>query len=201
MSKILYPYVRHFQRYEYITTKGFVTNKTVADIGCGNLLGTGIFAGEASTIYAIDPKIEDTKKEFGGVVPMFFTCSRKRETQIYLLSILIENFNTPVDVCTAIEVFEHMSDPVKFISKLSELAPYIFLTTPLVKKTGKTKNPDHVAEYSNADFKRIIETKYDILELVYQHADLTIVPTAKPRGCSMDIDHVVQMAWCRRKDV
>ena len=54
-----FPYTRHYQRYEYITRKGYVTNGTVIDAGCGAIpYGVFILAITAARIYCVDTTLQ-----------------------------------------------------------------------------------------------------------------------------------------------
>lgn len=181
-----FPHTRHFQRYEYVLEKGYVKDKVVMDVGAGTGYGSSILGGNAKMVFAVE-KNGNFREMFTSsvVVPVpedFYNMSKK------------------VDVCVAIEVFEHMLNPRKFVRKLAEIGEYVFLTTPLAKVTGRTRNPVHVAEYSKEDFEKIVEEEFEILDRCCQKSNLDIVARTSPNGCSYDGGHVVQMLWARSRN-
>lgn len=180
-----FPHSRHFQRYEYIAEREFTRDKTVMDVGAGSGYGSRILCSIAKRVYAVDPKIVSRQVFSTNVIPV--------PDSIYDITV-------KVDICVAIEVFEHMQDPRGFVKKISELCEYAFFTTPLAKRTGETRNQEHIKEYSKEDFIEIVGEQFEIIERVCQKSDLTIVPDAEPNGDSFKKGHVVQMVWCRSKN-
>ena len=190
-----FPWTRHFQRYEYILLMQYVDGKMVADVGCGFPYGASALTATAKLVYAVDCSVGTWKNnKIISLAPV-----GTRMDKLVLIDDDLFNFYAKVDVITAVEVFEHIVDPKKFITHLSKFCENLFLTTPMVEHTGKTDNTSHVAEYSREDFDSIVEEKFEILDKKYQLADLSIVNNAKPCGSSINHGHVVQMAWCRRK--
>ena len=179
-----FPHSRHYQRYEYVLQRGFVDDKVVIDVGAGSGYGSNILSDKAKMIYAVDTKI-----------PGYIITPKVLPIKENIYDIVKK-----VDVCIVIEVFEHMQDPRGFIKKISELCDYAFITTPLAEKTGRTRNQEHIAEYSKEDFDRIVGKEFDILEKMYQKSNLDIVFSAKPNGDTFDVGHVVQMLWARSKN-
>lgn len=177
---------------------GYVTDKYTLDVGCGGGFGTIILASKAKEVWGIDPEMAKVLSE--GKV-QYSICPQTNLTKVRFIGDDI--FNVKVidgNTSVAIEIFEHVPDPDKFIARLAEFSNELFITTPLAEVTGKTVNPEHVAEYSEADFRKILEKYFNIEKMVFQLSDLTIVDKASPNGCSYDPGHVVQMAWCKRKE-
>lgn len=192
LDRLNYCHVRHMQRYEYILTRNYVLNKTVVDIGCGNNIGTYALSSIATKVYGVD-RISLLRDNYlivlEGAKPeniKFFECD-------------LFDFKLQVDVCVAVEVFEHILEPQKLIRHLASLGEWLFITTPLVESTGRTVNMEHVAEYSSKDFDKIISKEFNIVEKVYQKSNLEISYDVSPNGDSFNPGHVVQMVWARRK--
>lgn len=188
-----FPWVRHWQRYEYVKRKGYVGGKVVVDLGCGIPFGSYSMADPsynasevAKLVFAVDQNHHSLTE---------FSCAN-----VIIVDGNLYDFCAKVDVCVTIEVFEHMSDPGKFINHLSTICKNLFITTPLAKITGKTRNPDHIAEYSAKDFDGFIKDKFVIIDKKYQTGDMRIVSEAKCQGDSYDYNHIVQMAWCEVKN-
>ncbi len=186
-----YPYARHAQRYEYPGAKGFITNKTVMDIGCGATEEPVILSIHAKLVFAVDTI--QLRQSIQLMVPK--NCQVNR---IVKVPCSVYKFYEQCDVAVAIEVFEHVSNPKRFINHIADHCKELFITTPLAKITGKTSNPDHVKEYSNRSFRRCVETRFDIIEQKFQLSNLEVVDNAQPNGDSYNTGHVVQMLWCRR---
>lgn len=198
---MIYMLTRHVQRYEYISLTGRLKDKTVMDIGCSYGQHLITLCRDAKEVIGVDPLLANQKN--ADMVVMLPLGKTREELEGMVTKIPANIFDVfldgdKVDVVTAIEVFEHVDAP-KFIDKIATLCDYAFLTTPLTKTTGKTRNITHVAEYSAQDFDAIVSSKFDILEKKYQYADLTIRDTGEPNGDSINPEHVVQMVWCKRK--
>ena len=189
-----FPWVRHWQRYEYIIQKGYVEGKVVADIGCGIPFGS----------YAmIDPSPCPGRKTASAIFAVDLNVCHITNfvsPDLYIVRKNLYDFHIKVDVCVAVEVIEHMAEPYKFINHMASLCKNLFITTPLSDTTRKTRNSDHVSEYSARDFDAIINKRFEIVDKKYQLGDLSIVDKAKYSGDSMDANHVVQMVWCKRKN-
>jgi len=189
-----YEWVRHYQRYEYVVIQGRVIDAVVADVGCGQFpLGSYALAYSAKRVFAIDPKAVSLKG-----VPHFGVFKNYRD-RVVIVKKDFFNFGVKVDVAIAIEAFEHMPEPRKFIVHLAGICDHAFITTPLAKITGRTRNPLHVAEYSAKDFNEIVGEHFDVIQKSYQSGNLAITRTASPNGDSYNVGHVVQMLWCRSK--
>jgi len=145
-------------------------------------------------VFAIDPMVMSLNH-----IPHFGVFANPPDKVVIVKEDLFE-FCGKVDVVTAIEIFEHMPDPGKFIKHLAQMCTYAFITTPLALETGTTSNPAHIAEYSSKDFDGIVGEYFNIEEKVYQTGDLRIVDAIETRGCdSYCSSHVVQMVWARSK--
>ena len=197
-----YPYVitRQLQRYEYVAIKGYVTNKTVFDVGCGNMIGTGILAAKAKKVFGFDPCL----KPFEGMAVVLPSFTSATADKIITAAVCIEELleQLRADVCVCMEVFEHIAANKLdgFVAKLAIHGEYLFLSTPLVKQTHKTRNPDHVAEYSLADVRNQLEKYFTIIETVFQLGDGNIVDQpVYNEADSFSPNHVVQMIWARRR--
>jgi len=191
-----FPWARHYQRYEYVMNRGWIDGKRVADFGCGLPAGANAMTVNAKMVYAVDPLL----REFAGVKMGFFSPAgsdavKRMRILPYDLFLVKKKF----DVITAIEVFEHMPNPKKFVEHVAGHCKNAFLTTPLAERTARTINSSHVAEYSSDDFDDIVKGSFTIIEKLYQLGDMSVVKHAKADGCSMDDSHVVQMVWCRSK--
>lgn len=186
-----FPWTRHIQRYEYILNKHYVEGMVVADFGCGVPQGSYALSSMATWVYAIDRDVR-----VGGVA---VSNSAAHPERVTLIQDDFYNFTMGVNVGVAVEVFEHMEDTIRFVNFLGNLCEYVFITTPLASKTGVTRNHNHVMEYSKGDFERAVGKRFDIIDRKYQKSNLEIVDKARANGDSMDLGHVVQMLWCRRK--
>jgi len=188
-----FPHTRHYQRYEYIVQAGYIDDMVVADFGCGTVgCGSFLLTSKAKFVYAVDTNV-NPKLFFG------FNADAHPD-RLFVVQDSLYHFGSFVDVVIAIEVFEHMADVQKFINHVASICKYAFFTTPLAKNTGKTLNPQHVLEYSAEDFDKVLTTQFNIVDKVYQRANMGICNDAKPHGSSYNPGHVVQMAWCRSKN-
>ncbi len=196
-----FPWARHYQRYEYAIHKGWINNKLVVDVGCGCFpLGSYAIATGAVMVFALDPYVNRLEGIPFGDGKGFGTFVVKDDTKIVPVADSVYDFKMHVDVAVAVEVFEHMDDPWKFITHLSSICDNAFITTPMLTRTGKTSNPSHFVEYSNEDFDKIVSTGFNIEEKVYQTGDMRIVKEIDSIGCSSVCDaHIVQMVWGRSK--
>lgn len=195
VTNLLYPWTRHFQRYEYVVKMGYVTGKTVLDVGAFTGYGAIRLVETAKRVIAIDP---DLPPEISTPLPMPYIYSTR------LKGIKGDIYGTPaelleVDVTVVIEVIEHNKDDDMFVKKLAELGEYCFLTTPLAKTTGPTGNEYHFVEYSHEDLVKVVSKEFVVLDVKYQLGNMDIVDEAQPNGSSMDYNHVVQMLWMRRR--
>jgi 2-polyprenyl-3-methyl-5-hydroxy-6-metoxy-1,4-benzoquinol methylase len=190
-----FPGCRHEQRYEFILGMNYVTDKTVLDIGGDSGYGSRTLSALAKKVYCIDLK---PFPKYPVLVPTFSKANLERITYVSQDVYKIEVSSCKGVVATCIEIFEHMSDPDHFVKQVATLCEEAFFTTPLAKVTGPTRNPEHVAEYSKEDFLRIVGKYFEVKEYYCQTADLRIVGEAEPAGDSLDMGHVVQMAWCKR---
>ena len=191
---INYPWTRNFQRYEYIVESGYVTDREVIDVGAGSAIGSLYLTTRAKRVFAVDPFLSIERD------CRLITYTMAHPERVFYIHENIYDFIKKVDVCIVVEVMEHMVSAHCFIKHLTTLCDFAFITSPLNKETGKTDNPYHNVEFSTKDFDEVINSEFEILDKVYQKSDLSIVDSASYSGSSMDSRHVVQMAWCRRKD-
>ena len=201
---ISYHWTRHFHRYEYPCRRNWLDKKVVMDVGCGTGFGLCCIAGVASKIYGVDISptsfpIIANKQPQTMILTMYSTPKFGGNAPLFVIPNSIYTVTQQVDVCVAVEIFEHMDNPQKFIDHLSTLCTELFITTPLSDITKKTRNTNHVVEYSREDFQRIVSTRFEIVEAIDQLSDMTTTTNAPYSGDSIDEEHVVQMLWCKKK--
>ena len=198
MSSSCYPITRHYQRYEYIINQGYITDKAILDVGCGIGAGSILMSYFAKHTVAIDPFLESKATV---TLPTYtFPGRQSRNLDFHPVGWeMVDGSKTHMDVAVAMELIEHLKDPDKFLERMALVSEYLFLSTPLASKTGATVNPEHVTEYSHEDLLAMVEKHFTVLDAKYQTADLRIVDEASSNGCSIDLGHVVQMLWCKRK--
>ena len=195
-----YGITRHIQRYEYVIKQGYVEDKVVIDVGCGHGYGTLMMCCYAKHVMGVDTEMSSFMAN--SVSPVFVPPDRKLGSRRFYPYKWedVDPVKTKVDVTVAMEMIEHIQAPVMFLDFAKTIGPYLFLSTPLAEKTGPTRNPIHVVEYSHDDLVALVSNDFDILDTKYQLSDLQIVDSATPSGDSHDEDHVVQMLWCKRKE-
>jgi SAM-dependent methyltransferase len=206
MKKVLYPVTRHFQRYEFVCNEGYIDDKTVIDVGCGMGAGAGMMMYFAKEVVAIDPGLRQYVKGSGDepehICPTYSFPDRP-SCPIHFLAIPWEGIDTnktKTDAVVAVEFIEHIRYPDKFLTAMAKITKYLFLTTPLAKKTAPTDNPGHVVEFSHDDLVALVSKEFDVIETKYQTGDLRIVDEATYQGSSINPNHIVQMLWCKRKE-
>jgi O-antigen biosynthesis protein len=198
-SDMLFGCTRHYQRYEYLINMGYVDGKKVMDIGCGNGYGTALLATRAKVAYGIDPFMKPyADKILLGVV--FPSAREGSQAAIFVGEDYMSLTITEGDVATLVETIEHVKEPAKMLEKIANEFEYMFITTPMAIITGPTRNDQHVQEFASKDFIELVSKDFEILDLSYQDGGLNIWSgEAAPRGDSFELDHIVQMAWCKSK--
>ena len=196
---IYYYFTRHVQRYEYVVAMGYVKNKNVIDIGAGSGYGSAIMSMEAKMVLALDPNTKSFSKEQSKIAfPWSHPAIQPSKIFTIQHSLYDVDFK-PQDVGVAIEVIEHNQSDEVFMERVSKVCRYLFITTPMVEKTGKTTNLYHLREYSHEDFVKVVGKKYNILDKAFQNNLAITSEMPEPRGDSMNPNHIVQMLWCKRK--
>jgi len=193
-----FPVTRHFQRYEYVMDQGYVDDKIVLDIGCGYGACTGMMVYFAKAIVGIDPCLKDNED----IRLATYSFPGKTPGTIHFYAVpweKIDRKKSRFDVIVAMELIEHLHNSEEFLDFAAEVGEYLFLSTPLAKETAPTDNILHVVEYSSKDLADMVSKKFDIIKTVYQTGDMRIVDEAEYKGSSIDINHIVQMLWCKRK--
>ena len=195
---IAFPFTRHLQRYELAVSLKLITDKKVIDVGCGTTLGTSVLLEYAKYVLGCDVNLIDNAilviaihnegNENGPI-----------EKRHALVKAAVEEVEDNFDIGVAIEVFEHVQDPKKFIKHLSKICDYIWITTPLAKETGKTRNPEHVMEYSAEDFNSIVKCGFHILGNLFQTGSMEIKSYGEYTGDSFAPWHTVQIIYGKSK--
>jgi hypothetical protein len=185
--------------------KGYVTDRNVLDVGCSHGAGTSLLTSFAKGVVGIDPCMKPYLNDGNKFifVPTYSFPGRSNCDISYSHSRWeeVDKGKTKVDVVVAMELIEHLETPVEFLDFVADVSEYLFLSTPLAKETAPTGNTSHVVEYSHEDILELLNKRFDILETSYQLGDLTITDKASSNGSSLDLGHVVQMFWCKRKEI
>jgi len=157
------PFARHYQRYEMGGSLGLYKDKNVIDIGCYDGYGTRIIAKEAHFVWGID------HRDYGSFAS-YKRLLKKQNMEFIHANFMKSTLNgAKIDVGVAVEIFEHIEDPLKFIERIAGIVDSLFITTPLSDYTKKTPNPEHVLEYSREDFEGTVEKGgFKILDRMYQ---------------------------------
>lgn len=146
---------RCFYAYEFAET--FVKDKKVADIGCGTGYGTvhlAKFAKEATGVDYSAETLTESRKLYADVANLNFVDGK-------VPPIPLENES--MDVVTAFQFIEHITNPVDFIQDVYRILKPggVFLCTTVNAKMSLARNPFHVFEYDfdwmERDFKKVFK--------------------------------------------
>jgi ubiquinone/menaquinone biosynthesis C-methylase UbiE len=146
---------RCFYAYEF--AEDFVKDKVVADIGCGTGYGTvhlAAFAKEATGVDYSAETLENSRKEYAAIKNLHFVHCKVPP---------IDLPSGTMDVVTAFQFIEHISNPVDFIRDVYRvLKPGgVFICSTVNGKMSLARNPFHVFEYTfsamEADFRKIFK--------------------------------------------
>lgn len=144
---------RCFYAYEF--AESFAKGKNIADIGCGTGYGTvhlASFANQATGVDYSAETLENSRKEYAQVANLNFVHGKVPPVPLETES---------MDVVTAFQFIEHISNPVDFIRDVYRvLKPGgVFLCTTVNAKKSLARNPFHVFEYDFAwmesDFRKV----------------------------------------------
>ena len=151
---------RCFYAYEF--AEQYVKGKHIADIGCGTGYGTVHLAKFAQHAIGVDysaETVEQNKKDNATVANLeFITCTVPPITLP----------DASVDVVTAFQFIEHLSDPLGFIKEAKRILKPggVFLCTTVNGKMSLARNPFHVFEYTFATIEADFRKVFDDVEMI-----------------------------------
>lgn len=155
-------YNEHLIRYEF--AKEFVKERTVLEIACGTGYGSNMLVeAGAKNVIAMDideNAIRKASEEY------------KKENLQFKIGDAesIDLADNSVDVLVSFETIEHLKNPEKFLSEAKRvLKPngIIIVSTPNFF-VSKNKNPYHIFEYTEAQFKAVLYKQFAFVKILNQ---------------------------------
>lgn len=148
----------------YLFALHHLEDKTVLDLGCGAGLGSYLYSLVAKKVYAVDydPIALESVEAFSAIV------GHRIETQ--KLDITDPDVKFPeVDVCVALEVLEHIEDPLSVLKKLN--AKELIFSLPLSSLANSSWHKYEIrgGEEGMEDIKKLIGKYYRVEEYNLQY--------------------------------
>lgn len=182
---------RHKKRYQ-IAGKIVRADDVVVDFGCGSGYGAEIIAkGSGKKIMGFDydaPTIEYARATCGKLAD-FYVADINNLTKVddwskFKPAVKKES----IDSFLAIEIIEHVSKAVgekmvDFIHWALKHGGRFAISTPIAQKSGLNPvNPYHVYEYTESEFKTLLESRFGKENVVYKAQDPVMLTDGQFRG-------------------
>ena len=149
--------LEHMNRYHF--ANGFVKDKVVLDIACGEGYGSALFAKTAQKVYGIDIDSNTIKH----------AKAKYTQSNIAFLEGSCLNIKLPdnsVDVLVSFETLEHIEEHNQYITEIKRvLKPngVLLLSTPNTDEYSKDdyKNEFHLLELNEQEFKDLLQRNFE----------------------------------------
>lgn len=154
---------RHLDLYKFAS--GFVKDRIVLDIGCGEGYGPDLLAKYAEKIIAVDNSRE-------AIEHARVTYSKDNLEFAVMDAAHLEFADDNFDAVVAIELIEHLKDHGKFLSEVRRIlkpSGIFILSTPHLRNPPRgyiTNSPYHFREFSPADFENALREHFDAVEIL-----------------------------------
>jgi len=157
------PLANHIKRYDF--ARQFCAGKVVLDAACGVGYGSGYLADIANKVIGVDI----------GADAIAYAKGHYQKENIEFKTMDIHNLDFAdkyFDVVCSFETLEHLSNPQKYLSEVKRVLKeggVFIVSTPQAKRTVvKPKNPHHKVEFSQDDFRRLLEGYFVKVEIFGQ---------------------------------
>ena len=153
-----YWFRRHLAVYEWIAAR--VPGRRVADLACGEGYGSDVLARGAAEVVAVDANPEAHEH----------ARLRYRRPNLRFERSLVESFEGPCDVIVFLQTIEHIEDPGALLERFAATARVSYVSTPnrlTLAPPGaeKSGNPWHLREYTAAEYRELLEPRFERVEL------------------------------------
>ncbi len=153
-----YWFRRHLAVYEWIRAR--VGGLRVADLACGEGYGSEVLARTAAAVTGVDANPDAHEHARLRYVRPNLRFERG----------LVESFAGPSDAIVFLQTIEHIEDPGSLLEGFAAVAPVSYISTPnrlTLAPAGaeKSDNPWHLREYTAAEYRVLLEPRYERVEL------------------------------------
>ncbi len=168
--------IEHLHRYAMALE--LVAGKRVLDIACGEGYGTALLSGKAKKITGVDidkRSIDAASQKYKSPNVEFLTGSVEK----------IPGAGNQFDVVVSFETIEHISDHEVMLSEIKRVLNsdgLLIISTPNKKNytdSAATKNPFHVKELYEQEFRSLIQQHFAHVRFLYQQISFSSVISGK----------------------
>jgi SAM-dependent methyltransferase len=153
-----YWFRRHLAVYEWIAAR--VGGLRVADLACGEGYGSDVLARDAAEVVGVDanPEAHAHAK------------LRYRRPNLRFERDLVSSYAGPCDAIVFLQTIEHIDDPGALLDGFARAAERSYVSTPnrltlAPEGARKSDNPWHLREYTVAEYRALLEPRFDSVEL------------------------------------
>jgi len=170
----------------YYWASDFCINKSVLEIGCGDLGGAELLLRKTPVkkYYAIDYNINTLITAKNRDVNVVILCSNGEE---------IPFKDSCFDVILIFQVVEHILEYKKCIKEICRLLKpdgILLLSTP-DSPSRKSNNPHHVSNFDRLSLEKLLNKHFEELEMSYLYgADRTILKQLTESGINMPEEYI-----------
>jgi len=153
-----YWFRRHLAVYEWIAAR--VGGAVVADLACGEGYGSSLLAEQAAEVIGVDANPEAHEH----------ASARYQRTNLRFERDLVESYRGPCDAIVLLQTIEHIDDPAALLDGFARAATVSYVSTPnrltlAPEGAEKSDNPWHLREYTAAEYRRLLEPRFEQVEL------------------------------------
>ncbi len=160
-----YWFRRHLAVYEWIAPQ--VRGMAVADLACGEGYGSEVLARSAAGVVGIDANPEAHEH----------ARLRYARPNLRFERDLVENVSQrpgKLDAVVFLQTIEHITDAGALLEAITAAAPLAFISTPnrltlAPEGAEKSDNPWHLREYTVAEYRDLLDTAFDEVEVLGLH--------------------------------
>lgn len=152
--------IRERQMAAYHRSLAYVEGRHILEVGCGEGIGASLLARKAVSVVAVDyseEALQIARRKYGA-----------GNIKFTLMKVPPVNFaDMSFDAVVCLQMIEHLENPETLVAEIKRVLrdDALALFATVNKEATISDNPYHLREFSADDFRRLLNTHFDSVEM------------------------------------